>query len=1271
MPTGIFFNVNGRDIHEENVDPELTLAYYLRNKLGLRGTKLGCEEGVCGSCTVVLGTWDDGENKAVYRAVNACLVPLFHVHRTFVITVEGVGSREKIHPIQDRMAKGHALQCGFCSPGFVMSAYALLRNHPDPTMEQINAAIRANLCRCTGYRPILEALYSFSPESGGCCGGNKNGGGCCKDQKSSDDDEGYDKLPNFNDFPKYDTTQEIIFPPSLRVGGLILGNAGNSHFQTYVESEDLVTLKGDRVELAIPKTLEQFKMARSGRNVISSGLITRFVTSRNPAGFSQKWITTRYVKEFNEIIMSQDHIEIGAAVSIQRLADTLSANLPDNIAPEVTAFILKFSSPQIANFATWSGAIVSASKSSISVSDVLLLLNALDAHLVVLSSDGNLERVSLDTFVLKKLYETGTIVSSQFLRNDTRRLFCLKLGETSEEDSTNFNFAALIGDKKQESRIFVGLGGQPKRLKDLEKYVNSGDSYELEELYKVSGLERNNNSTVALTRLMSFLKDGRKVEAKENVNYLQYFKPTTNDCVGRPIVNYFNERAITGEAIYVNDIQTYNPVHLGFVLSTVPHADISKVDYTEALKLEGVIGYFGASDIPGCNTPGLQKTNVMFPDDTPIFADKKVESVGQVIGVIGANNVVLARRAAKLVKIEFNLLKPLTDFKEARDAESLHGRVQHYGKEEKELEESFGKAQKVLEGEVSMGGQEHYYLETQSSLVVPGEGDELVVHCSTQGTSFTQLMVAEVLKVPAHKVIVKTKRLGGAFGGKISNPAWIACMCAVVARKLNRPTYGFLSRADDLAITGKRHGVYAKYKVGIDSKGKVQGIHYQAWLNGGWSKDHTEPVTMIMGTLVDDAYNMGVVRFDGYPVKTNSNSNTAFRGYGNPQAKMINEGVMRRIAREVNKDVEEIKNLNFAREGETRYLEDRILNDALLECWDYCMKWSEFEKRKRKIEQFNRTSPMVKRGIAMSCVRHGLPLPGHQGHGIASLLINLDGSVQLSIGGTEMGQGLNQKMLQVCSQALNRPIETITIVDTSTDKVTNAPETGGSHNSDTNGMAVLACCEKIMSKLNPILDKNEGDWEKSVREAYTAFVPLQCTEYGYVDRKKFGFGDFEPPYNTTGACAVEVEIDTLTGYNKVLRVDIVMDVGESLNPAIDIGQIEGAFMQGYGLVTCEKITFNNTTGFLDQNSAGKYKIPKASDVPKDFRIKLLGINKSTGAQVYSSKGIGEPPLMMSCGAVHSAIMSCVDDWRKENGIEEFVDMISPLSAEKIQELCSK
>ncbi|CAO4380410.1 unnamed protein product [Caenorhabditis nigoni] len=1255
-PTGIFFNVNGKDVSEDNVDPELTLAYYLRNKLGLRGTKLGCEEGVCGSCTVVLGSWDDGENKAVYRAVNACLVPLSHVHRTFVITVEGVGSREKIHPIQDRMARGHALQCGFCSPGFVMSAYALLRNHPDPSIDQINAAIRANLCRCTGYRPILEALYSFSPKSGECCGGNKNGGGCCRDKSSSEEGEGYDeKLLSFNDFPKYDPTQEIIFPPSLR---------------KYVDSKDQVILKGSRIELTLPKNLAQFKQSREGKDVISSGLITRLTASQNPENISEQWISTKYVREFNEIKVETNSVLIGAAVSIQKLSDTLSHHLNENIGTAVSEFFRKFSSPQVANFATWSGAVVVSAKSSTIVSDVLLVLTVLNARITMLTQSGELIQVEMDEFLARKFYESKTIVCATFSKSDNRKLFCLKLGETSEQDATVFNFGALIGNKS--SRIFVGLGSQPKRFTSLEAWIDSGESLDLEDLYRESGMEKNHNSLMALTRLSDFLKSKTLTQVSEEpITFLQYYKPTTNESVGRPIANYSNERAITGEAIYVNDIQANNTVHLGFVLSSVPHAEILNVDSSEALKLEGVVGYFGIKDIPGNNTPGLQSANTFFPDDTAIFADKKVESVGQVIGVIAATDVVLARRAAKLVKVEYRELKPLIDLNEAIEAKSYLGKVQCYGKEEQIVNECLAKCHRVLEGEVTLGSQEHYYMETQSSLVIPGEGDELAIHCSTQGTCFTQLMVKEVMNLPAHKVIVKTKRLGGGFGGKVHNASWIACMCAVVARKLNRPVYGFLSRADDLAITGKRHAIYAKYRVGIDSEGKAQAAHFETWLNGGWSIDHTENVTAVMSILVDDVYNLGSVRSVGYPVKTNSSSSTAFRGYGQPQSKLLNEGVMRRIARAVNKDVEEIKKLNFAVEGDRRFLGDRIHNDAHTECWEYCTNWSDFEHRKRKTEEFNRSSDSVKRGITMSSVRLGLPFPDTTAHGIASLLINLDGSVQLSIGGTEMGQGLNQKMIQVCSEALKRPVESITIIDNSTDKITNAPVTGGSQNSDTNGLAVLACCKKIMSRLQPIVEQNEGDWQKSILEAYGKHIPLQCTEYGVVNRSQFGVGDMETPYNTTGACAVEIEVDTLTGYNRLIRVDMVMDVGESLNPAIDIGQIEGSFMQGYGYVTCEKISYDEKTGHLEQNTAGKYRIPRARDVPKDFRVKLLGINKANGAEVYSSKGIGEPPLMMSCGAVHSAIMYCVDDWRKHNGIEEFVDTISPLSADKIRELCSK
>ncbi|CAI2354515.1 unnamed protein product [Caenorhabditis sp. 36 PRJEB53466] len=1256
VSTGIFFNVNGKDVKEKNFDPELTLGYYLRNKLGLRGTKLGCEEGVCGSCTVVLGTWDEALNRAVYRAVNACLVPLFHVHTTFVITVEGVGSRDKIHPIQDRMARGHAVQCGFCSPGFVMSAYALLRNHPNPTIEQINTAIKGNLCRCTGYRPILEALYSFSDQSGGCCGGNKQGGGCCKDEEVAG--TGYDaKLLTFDDFPKYDPTQEIIFPPSLR---------------TYVDSQNIIALKGDRVRLSIPKTLDQFELVKKeSHTVISSGLITRLLVAFRPDALTVKWVTTKYVKEFNEIIVTPETVTIGCAVVIQKLSETLSTYLHTNMQPAILDLSKKYSSPQVANFATWTGAVVTAPKALRSVSDITLLFTILDAKLTILTEAGFSLEIKIEEFLQRGLLSGETVVNSIFSRSDNRRLFCFKLGETSEHDSTLFNFAALVGD--DSTRAFVGLGGPPKRLTELERHLNERKSIDQSSLLLACGLPVNAYLEKAISRLIEFLKAdgdcGGLLENSEPVNYLQFYKPSLNESVGRPIANYFNERTITGEALYINDIKVHDGVHLGFVLSSHAHAEILSIDPTEALELKDVLGYFGVEDVPGMNVPGLSLVNVNFPDDSPVFADKRVESVGQVIGVIAANDVVVARRAAKLVKVAYRPLPALIELEKAIEADSLHCDIMDFGVTEDEVETMFAECDKVLEGEVYAGAQEHYYLETQSSLAVPGEGDEMVIHCSTQGTSFSQLMIAKVLDLKAHKLIVKTKRMGGAFGGKVTSATWIGAMCAIVAQRLKRPVFGHPSRSDDLVMTGKRHPIYAKYKVGIDAEGKVKGAHHKVYVDGGWTKDHTDGVTTVIGIKVDDVYDMGTVRFEGYQVKTNKCSSTSFRGFGNPQAKLINEGVMRRIAHEVNKSTHEIKKLNFNVEGGKNYMGGTIHSDAHTECWQCCELFSEFERRKMEAEEFNRSSKTVKRGVAMSSVRFGLPHTESFGQGVASVLINLDGSVQLSIGGTEMGQGLNQKMMQVCAEALKRPVDTITIVDNSTDKVTNSPETGGSQDTDTNGIAVLACCEKIMSRLQPFVDKHEGDWNTAVMEAFNAFIPLQAIEFGYPNRKQFGVKDDDAAYNTTGACAVEMEVDFLTGYNRVIRVDLVMDVGESLNPAIDIGQIEGAFMQGYGYVTCEKVTYNKETGHLHQNMAGKYKIPKGSDAPKDFRVKLIGVNKSYGAQVYSAKGIGEPPLMMSCGAVHSAVMECIDTYRKENGMHDFVETVSPLSADKILELC--
>ncbi|CAB3398476.1 unnamed protein product [Caenorhabditis bovis] len=1244
----VLFNVNGRDVHADALDPELSLADYLRNSLGLRGTKLACEEGVCGSCTVVLGEWDERENRAHYSSVNACLVPAFQVHGKFVITVEGIGSADKLHPIQERLVKGHGVQCGFCSPGFVMSAYALLRNNPTPTIDEITRAVRSNLCRCTGYRPILESLYSFSDA---CCGGGATNGKCCRDKPNSVYEE---KLATFADSPKYDPTQELIFPPSLRA----------------IEPNDSVeVLKGSRVDVHIPKSLKQLEEVldeNQGVKVVSSGLITRMITA-SKATTSEKWVSTRHIPEFSRITKEGAILRIGSSVSIEKFVEAIICHCHENVRSQIEKFFHQFSSAQVANFATWTGSIVMAARSRVAVNDLLILFETLNWKLTVLLKNGERRVVTIAEWFESELLDR-VVIDALIDTTENRRVFFYKIGESATNDSTIFNFAAALSP----NRINIGVGGRPVRLEPLEEHLEICRDPESMLNYcgqclKVDDGAKKRLMKAVVSKFWEFLEETEPIE-ESNFSYLQFYKPKNANCVGRPLANHYGERAITGETVYVNDIKTYDALYIGVVLSTHAHAEILSIDPSEALKLDGVEGFFSVKDVPGLNVPGLDATNVVFPDDTPIFADGKVESIGQIIGAIAASDQRLARRAAKLVKVDYKPLKALIDFKEAREANSLHGKVQNYGKPLDEINAALDSCEHVVDGEISIGGQDHLYMEPQSSLVIPGEDNEFVVHCSTQGTGFTQVMMAKALNIPAHKIIVKTKRLGGGFGGKVNVATWLATICAIAARRLKKPVFGCYTRNEDLLITGKRHAVYAKYRVGFESSGKVKALHYEAYLNGGWSKDHTEGVTMVLGLTSSDVYDYEMYRLDGYPVKTNTNSNTAMRGYGIPQQKLMNEEVMRRIAFIVGKKAEDVKELNFLHEGGFNFCGQQIRDDALIECWRACKQLSDFEKREKLVDEFNKSSKLAKRGLAISTVRFGLPHPGPS-HGSASVLINIDGSVQLTIGGTEMGQGLNTKMMQVCAEALNRPIDEIAIIDTSTDKLVNAPETGGSQNADVHGLAVKACCDRLLQGLKSILEKNDGDWHKAVIEAYGKVVPLQCTEYGHVKRAEFGVKPHETPYTTTGACAVEVEIDCLTGLNKLRRVDIVMDVGESLNPAIDIGQIEGAFMQAYGLVTSERITFD-AAGKLEQASLGKYKVPRADQVPPVFNVKLLGVEKHKNTQVYSSKGIGEPPLIMSAGAIHSALMKSIESQRAQNGIGGFAASVSPLHAQQIVDLCN-
>ncbi|ETN70695.1 2Fe-2S iron-sulfur cluster-binding domain protein [Necator americanus] len=433
--TTIHFNVNGKYVEVENVDPEMTLAYFLRNELGLTGTKLGCEEGACGACTVTIGKWDPTLRKARYIAINACLFPLYMSHQRLILTVEGIGSTKKLHPIQERIARGHGTQCGFCSPGFVMSAYALLRNNPNPSIHEINQSIKGNLCRCTGYRPIVEALQSFSQS--GCCNGTANGGNCpCKENRNGMDRE---KLVTFDDFPKFDESQEIVFPPLFIID---------------TQNTDII-LKGPRVEMYAPSDFEKFEhylQANSEARIVSSGLITRLTIPVSCD--SVKWLSTHRLNTLDHILEFDEEILLGSGLSISEFVDALNKYCDPVISGPIQQLFDKYSSLQVMNLASWVGALCTGA------SDISSVFLAFNPTVTIRDEKGIHEFRRISDLV----DGNGKVMlsTSQFIIADELRVFTFKQGQRLGADSTILNCVAVlhVNEQIESARIAISFGSQ-------------------------------------------------------------------------------------------------------------------------------------------------------------------------------------------------------------------------------------------------------------------------------------------------------------------------------------------------------------------------------------------------------------------------------------------------------------------------------------------------------------------------------------------------------------------------------------------------------------------------------------------------------------------------------------------------------------------------------------------------------------------------------------------------------------------------------------------
>jgi len=735
--------------------------------------------------------------------------------------------------------------------------------------------------------------------------------------------------------------------------------------------------------------------------------------------------------------------------------------------------------------------------------------------------------------------------------------------------------------------------------------------------------------------------------------------------VGQAVPHDSSHLHVSGEALYTDDIpEPRGLLHLAVGMSMRAHAKIRQLDLRAVREAPGVLEVMIADDIPGENNCGPVVA------DDPILAPGIVQYVGQALFSVAASTVEQARKAARLAHIEYEELQPILDPLTAVEAGLFVLPTQTLKRGDSRA--AIANAQHRLRGRTGVGGQDQFYLEGQIAMALPGEDGSLFIYSSTQHPGEVQHLAAAAIGKHFKDVVVECRRMGGAFGGKESQPALIACIAALMAQRTGRACKLRLDRDDDMIMTGKRHDFVIDYEVGFDDTGRIHGIEFMLASRCGMSADLSGAINDRAMFHCDNAYYLENVSIVSHRCKTHTVSNTAFRGFGGPQGMFAIEYVVDEIARYLHLDALAVRRRNFYGKGErnvTPYLqtvEDNILEPIV----DRLEKTSEYRKRVEEIRRFNRGSPVLKRGIALTPVKFGISFTAtHLNQAGALLHVYTDGTVHINHGGTEMGQGLFTKVAQVVAEELQIDLDRIRITASDTSKVPNASATAASSGSDLNGKAAQAAARKIRKRLirfacerfsvpedqvefhnNQVRIGNETmGFGELVFLAWFARTSLSATGFYRTPKINYDRATFSGRpffYYAYGAAVSEAIVDTLTGEYRLLRVDILHDCGKSLNPAIDMGQIEGGFVQGTGWLTSEELWWT-AEGELKTHAPSTYKIPTCSDLAVDFRVEMLESAANQENTIYRSKAVGEPPLMLSLSVFHAIrdAIASVDDYR--------------------------
>uniref|UniRef100_A0A8D1EB11 FAD-binding PCMH-type domain-containing protein n=1 Tax=Sus scrofa TaxID=9823 RepID=A0A8D1EB11_PIG len=1302
----LFFYNNFYFFHyKKNVNPETMLLPYLRKKRILFSA---LSLYVC-----IYVYWYNPDIFIKHYPANACLIPICSLYGAAVTTVEGIGStRTRIHPVQERIAKCHGTQCGFCTPGMVMSIYTLLRNHPEPTLSQLTEALGGNLCRCTGYRPIIDACKTFCKTSG-CCQGKENEV-CCLDQginglpEFEEGNETSHKLFSEEEFLPLDPTQELIFPPEL---------------VTMAEKQPQRTriFGGDRMTWISPVTLKELLEAK-----------VKYPQAPVVMGNTSVGPDVKFKGIFHPVVISPDSIEemsivnytdngltLGAALSLAQVKDILAKvirKLPEEKTQTFHALwkhLGTLAGAQIRNMSSLGGHIVSRHLDS----DLNPLLAVGNCTLNLQSKEGK-RQIPLNEQFLKKCPRASLkpeeILISVNIPYSRKWEFVSAFRQAQRQQNAlamvNSGMRVFFGEGDGVIReLAIAYGGvgptticAKNSCQELigrpwnEEMLDAACRLILDEV-SLPGSAPGGRVEFRRTLIISFLfkfylKVSQILKMRDPARYpsladkhasaledlhsrhpwitLKYqnanLKQLPQDPIGHPVMHLSGIKHATGEAVYCDDMPAVDrELFLTFVTSSRAHAKIVSIDLSEALSLPGVVDIVTEEHLNDVNSFCL------LTKPEKLLSTDEVFCVGQLVCAVIADSEVQAKRAAQRVKIIYRDLEPLIL--------TIEEAIQHksFFEQEKKLEygnvdEAFKMVDQVLEGEIHLGGQEHFYMETQSMLVVPkGEDQEMDVYVSTQYPKYIQDIVAWILKIPANKVMCHVKRVGGAFGGKVIKTGIMAAITAFAANKHGRAVRCILERGEDMLITGGRHPYLGKYKVGFMNDGRILALDMEHYSNGGASLDESLFVVEMGLLKMENAYKFPNLRCRAWACRTNLPSNTALRGFGFPQTGLITESCIMEVAAKCGLSPEKVRTINMYKEIDQTPYKQEIDAKNLIQCWKECMAMSSYALRRTAVEKFNSENYWKKKGLAVVPLKYPVGTVSlAMGQAAALVHIYLDGSVLVTHGGIEMGQGVHTKMLQVASRELRMPLSNIHLRGTSTETIPNANISGGSVVADLNGLAVKDACQTLLKRLEPIISKNPGGtWKDWAQAAFDESISLSATGYfrGYESNMNWETGEGHPfEYFVYGAACSEVEIDCLTGAHKNIRTDIVMDVGYSINPALDIGQIEGAFIQGMGLYTIEELNYS-PQGVLYSRGPSQYKIPAICDVPAELHISFLPPSQNSNT-LYSSKGLGESGMFLGC-SVFFAIHDAINAARQERGLSGPLKLNSPLTPEKIRMAC--